>query len=468
MSALLPFSDVARRLVGRGPHAMGLAAALGNQHPLLADANTVFLGRGWNWNDFSGLAVDRSLRGASLGTVVAGSRAHGTVPTLGTSGTITALVRLATPTDDSTDRWALSQNDGSSLKASFSWRFGLFRHLTNGSITFGLNLTPPDLSSTPSVYIWQRTWRPNPNTTRSSDAILSTVRAWNTTTGGYAEVSAAHAAFESATTLIIGAANTSGGSPFLGDAAAQAGIKDVRIENVYRDRAAVERTLPLLRSWPAPQLLSTLQDGLVFAPRLSDLYDPISGLQGVEAGTDPVIPYDAATRSRDFDATEWLAWPSVADVTARAGGVAMWAKITSVSSIRGLFAVGSGDGRILYAHTDGSLRFFENRDGGGSVDRVRYSAASAAVVGQWAHYAATWDDTDAGAGVSLYRNGLELSYASTGNGSGTPRTLDGEWRLGWMSVGTMLGPIAELAAVWDGRKPSAAEVYNLFQMTGPR
>lgn len=48
----------------------------------------------------------------------------------------------------------------------------------------------------------------------------------------------------------------------------------------------------------------------------------------------------------------------------------------------------------------------------------RRSASNAATIGQWQHVAATWDGTSAGSGVRLYKDGVEVSYATTINGAG--------------------------------------------------
>lgn len=172
-----------------------------------------------------------------------------------------------------------------------------------------------------------------------------------------------------------------------------------------------------------------LLQGLVFAPDLRTLYDPISGLQGVADGT----TYDAATDSRVFNgSTDRVDWPSVRNVNGEPVTLALWCYMDAHNdhAQRPVMIAASGgvsDGLYTSIEANGRALLVDRNDGG---DSAIYQAEARTWVGQWVHVAFTYTGSNDPADMQVFYNGVLAATADTTTGAGIPREKDGFWSLG--------------------------------------
>ena len=441
-----------------------MAAIAAGRHfaaPRLVDGSVTFLGLGHGWNDYAAMAVDRSLVGDDVETVVAKTRMHGASPNIPSTNnwSVETVVRLATPTDDTTDRavWGVA---GTAPLLGLLWRFSELRFLYDGVYLAPDNLAPPSLGASPQEYFVSLSVEPNPATTGASDAIIRRARIWNLDTGEYIEHSGSDAIQATPDNLVVGAYGTAGQGAFNGDATAQAAVRYVRISKRARTRAELEAIIPLVKQWPTPEPLASLDTGLLWRPRMSDLFDPVSGLTGTNDGT----LYDAALDARNFDTnTDEIGFANVAGPSDFS--FACWVRLAAVSGVQRLLYCrresGAASSPVIY-FSGGRLGLFWTY----STTSLNTLAESAAAIGagQWRHIAATRNGDNA-TDVHLYVDGVEVTKSTATSGVGTEATSDAQWVLGNLLNSTeFLNGLQADPRAWS-RVLTAAEVYNLWQMS---
>jgi len=431
---------------------------------ILSDADTVYLGRGWGWNDYQAMAVDRSVVAVDMDTATPTymERAGAGVPD-SDSWTIEVVFRLATPTDATADRGLLGPFDAVNDIPFVNWRFGNFRFWYDGAYRVGLALVPPGLAAAPSDFYLTWTLEPNPATTGPADAVLSTTRMWNLATGAYVEGSEAHPLVSLAPGFVFGAGLFGGTVPFTGDVGSQAATRTLRISKRARGRAELENIRPRQASWPAPAPFPSLLTDLSFFPNMDTLLDPISGELGVADGT----TYDAVLDARVFDGlTDRIDWPSISDL---GGGqpfsYACLLQLDSLPHTERILQVaqaGAGtQGVIVQVYATGDVRFQVIYTGTNlTVD----TAVGALTVGPESLLTVTYDGSGLAAGVAIYIDGLVRAPVFGTDGTLAQAAAAGLWSLGGSTLGDTLnfdGTMRD-ARGWN-RVLTAAEVYNLWQ-----
>lgn len=423
----------------------------------LADANAIYLGRGHGWNDYQAMAVDGSLTRSDFGTVIPKERMHRPTPAVfatdAWSGGV--VVRLATATDDTVDRYVWA---GSITSFGLNWRFSRFRFLYDGA--FVDSVAPPSLSTTPQDYYIVCSVEPNPATTGPLDATIRRTRVWNLDTNEFVEVSNIGVIGPSSTDLTVGALSTGGAGSFTGDVAEQAAVRYFRICDRARQRAELENTRPLVASWPTPTPLASLQTGLRFFPSMATLVDPISTEVGVASGT----TYDAALDARDFDGIDdQIQWANPADLTGLPISASVWVRQASNATAQYFFELDSASAdslKLLTFVTPARLVVNQNF----TITDAERRAFLPLAIDQWTHLVQTYAGGLPGTDLKLYQDGVEMPYDFTAAGVGTRIAADGPLTLGRHPTGTPFpfhGSLTD-ARTWD-RVLTAAEVYNLWQ-----
>lgn len=214
----------------------------------------------------------------------------------------------------------------------------------------------------------------------------------------------------------------------------------------------------------------SLLQGLIFAPDLRTLYDPISGLQGVADGT----TYDAATDSRVFNGTtDRVDWPSIRNVNGEPITISIWCylseTVTNMSPRPFMIAAppGTNDGLYMFVRrSDGRLIVADRNDDG---DSAIQQATGRTWENQWVHALVTYTGSNDPDDMAVAYDGVAQASAAKTESTGTPREKDGLWSIGGAPSADTVNWIGRLAApmVWS-RVLTAAEQYNLYQMTGPR
>lgn len=207
----------------------------------------------------------------------------------------------------------------------------------------------------------------------------------------------------------------------------------------------------------------TVAEGVVFNPAMETLVDPVSGLVGVATGT----TYIAANDSRDFEADDSdrvvYQTPNPIDLSGSPLSISMRINRESSGASGYLLEVrGTGGGaRSLTFRVDALDRLqFLHEFSGTDVERV--SDPLIGSVGTDLHVMVTYDAVGTFAGIRLYVDGVEQTYAVETNSTGTPELLDLAWTLGGRlsAVESFDGEISDVR-VWD-RVLSAEEAARVF------
>lgn len=202
----------------------------------------------------------------------------------------------------------------------------------------------------------------------------------------------------------------------------------------------------------------------VFAPRMDNLYDDPSALQGVNVGTE----YDKDDRSRTGDdASTWNAWTTVGTYTGLPISLSAWVRIPSggtpatTSYVWYLESTVVGFGCAFYVGTNGAIVFTADY---ATTDLLRSTAAGAYPSdGEWHHVCVTWDGGATATGVTIYLDGTEVSYSTTTNGVGAQNPIDQNWYVGIGVPGSWAEPKAydEVLTAWQ-----VSELYQRESLPG--
>lgn len=205
--------------------------------------------------------------------------------------------------------------------------------------------------------------------------------------------------------------------------------------------------------------------GLLWRPTLETLLDDISGITGLASGT----TYDVPGEYRDFaGGTDDIQWALVNDRTDEPVSFNAWINPDIIGGSDIFFSIDGTSSSDAYQFrfngATGSIEFLHVYDVGTHARRT--TAAATIVTGAWQHVAVTYVGNSVGADIRIYVDGVEATYSTTTDGSGTRRVPDGNWYLGNTSLGTQ---------GYDGqmRYPEAhdriltpAEVANIYNASG--
>ena len=175
---------------------------------------------------------------------------------------------------------------------------------------------------------------------------------------------------------------------------------------------------------------STVIDDRTWAARMTSTgADDLETTQdGVLDGTTHVPAFDARNFNGTTDRIDWLTSPLNLSLP-QACTIAGWVRIETLGGLRVLWVASStAPAQALLLRTNGSaLEVSRAYSPGTSLQRISTAVLS---TGVWYHVAATVPGTATAANHRLYLNGVEMSYATTTDGSGTERTAGGAWSLG--------------------------------------
>ena len=154
----------------------------------------------------------------------------------------------------------------------------------------------------------------------------------------------------------------------------------------------------------------------------------LGNLAGAD-GADPTWECVAGGYALSFDGTDDLVDAGSAAVLDDLGPmtIAAWIKPDAAgnSSARMVLSksdLGSGRWFLEIDNTAPEDDAFEFNKEYNSTDIQRISSNSTAVYDVWQHVAVTWDGSDTGANIHIYKGGVETGYQSTVNGSTTQQT----------------------------------------------
>ncbi len=212
----------------------------------------------------------------------------------------------------------------------------------------------------------------------------------------------------------------------------------------------------------APEGHALWASGLVLHPNLETLSDPESGSTGTATGTVVV----SGENARDFEASsnDRISWAPAVTLTDTPLSIAMWVNEESLAADQYLFEFRSSGAALaggIRIESSNQITFFLDRD---TTELSRASnVLGASLVGVWHHVCVTYDGSQTAGGVSIYLDGVELTYASTTDGSGAFRALDQEWTIGGRFGGSdgFDGLIRDVR-VWDRALP-AADVVGVHE-----
>jgi concanavalin A-like lectin/glucanase superfamily protein len=210
-----------------------------------------------------------------------------------------------------------------------------------------------------------------------------------------------------------------------------------------------------------------LRHGLVWAPDLATLDDPISGIRGTADGTTHAL--DSDYRSGN-GTTDRLDWANVRDfgTTPRPSSCFAWVYPTSVAAglVHIWTAASTGPAQsVIFRRSADALEFSHAYDTTG----LRHVSGAVLTVNTWHAVGYSYDGSATAAGALLYVAGAEVgSYATTTNPVGTPRAANGVWSLfGRVEADTnnWAGRI-RMPMVWD-RALTAGEHAALAMLPRP-
>jgi len=199
----------------------------------------------------------------------------------------------------------------------------------------------------------------------------------------------------------------------------------------------------------------------IWGPDASTLHDPYTITDGTNDGT----TYDATYDARNFGATtDDIQWSNFYDMDGNPSTFCAWVRVDDLATEHRIFLAqnAAAQGSIFIGTmTDGSLRFWHEHTGGGSVDLQRRTAASVISVSTWHHVVVSYEGGPQAAGVRIYVDGSETSYTTTTSGAGTPRDAQGSFGLSYSlsAAVSWLGDIAD--ARMYSRILTATEIANI-------
>lgn len=176
--------------------------------------------------------------------------------------------------------------------------------------------------------------------------------------------------------------------------------------------------------------------------------------------------------SRDFNGTtDRIDWSNVTDLAGSPITIAMWVYLDNVTAVAKYFfhmaVAGDATGMQLSMLNilNGNFNFTRK----GTTNCNRWAAAGTLSTGVWTHIIATNDGTITDyTHTKLYKNGIEVTYASGNNGTGTEVALVGKWTLGGRPLDDLRnldGRIAQVG-VWN-RVLTPTEIANLAAAHAP-
>ena len=222
-----------------------------------------------------------------------------------------------------------------------------------------------------------------------------------------------------------------------------------------------DRAIRTLGGAPAEQSIWT--NGLVFRPDMSTLEDTESDNSGVNDGT----TYNAAEQSRSFaDDLNRVEFAPVASFVDDPVTVSMWVRCPDWGSAeRRIWSTWENSADVacfLGGMTTGAIRFWHENDGGASCERA--TVAGVLQDDTWHHIVLTYDGSNTSAGVHIYVDGVEPSYAVNASGAGTPRNASASFTLGYAQSGVgFAGDIRDVRA-WD-HELTSVEIASVMDDT---
>lgn len=168
---------------------------------------------------------------------------------------------------------------------------------------------------------------------------------------------------------------------------------------------------------------------LLFWPEESDGEERISGGAATFDGT----TYDAGTDARVFDGlTDRIDYAAAANlVDGVEWSMTFWVNPANFATEGRIWSsrVGASSGSAFVSiMTTGRVRYFGANATGTHMDVQSVSAAIS--LGSWQHVTITSDGSNTAAGVHIYVNGVETTYAVQTDGTGTLQDNDFGWHLG--------------------------------------
>src|SRR3990167_8038264 len=176
--------------------------------------------------------------------------------------------------------------------------------------------------------------------------------------------------------------------------------------------------------------------------------------------------------ARDFNgSTDRIDWASIYTPGANPITVAAWVYFDTVTPAtpQYIWHVGTNTNTPSFAMmtgTSGDIRVFVSC---ATTSQVRPSANSTLSISVWTHLLFTWDGTLTDATtIHIYKNGAEVSYATSTNGVGAMLSTAGSWSIGGRisdDTRNLNGRIAEIAT-WN-RVLVAGEIASLANAYSP-
>ncbi|MCA9656357.1 MAG: LamG domain-containing protein [Myxococcales bacterium] len=203
----------------------------------------------------------------------------------------------------------------------------------------------------------------------------------------------------------------------------------------------------------------------MWAPRMVDLYDPITAQAGVDTGTAYLSTFDA----RRFDpvADRVVYTTSPYDWSGGAASFSAWVRFDDVAATERRWYLGQTGGGafaiFIGSLTTGNIRFWHQH---GTTSLSRTTAAATVVPDVWYHVVVTYPGNSVAGDVHIYVNGVQPGYVTTTNGVGAPTATTGAWSLGYalsasvsmlgeiafpMAFATILTP-AQVAAIYESQR----------------
>ena len=208
---------------------------------------------------------------------------------------------------------------------------------------------------------------------------------------------------------------------------------------------------------------SAVLDDRTFAARMTST--GADDTETEDAGTLDGTTHVPSFEARNFNGTtDRIDWPTRLDLSLpQPFTVAGWVRFETLAGLRTIFqAASTGPAQSMIVRTNGAaLEIAHAYSPGTTLQRISTAVLS---TGTWYHVAAVFAGTATASACRLYLSGVEMSYATTTNGSGTPRAADGPWSIGGRIEADGNNTDGDVAAfdVWP-RILSNAEIHHLYR-----